>query len=120
VLALLETNQDVFIFAVFAADQTKDSKPFCDAMSWNGAFPAQQGRGTQDMGSAPLRSFLCSAANMKYTLEVWGQTCFLFLLCRGGRIFFRDEENQFIKVIGCLRSYWLIQFLFVSKTPCVT
>ena len=66
-LALLETDEDVFIFAEFATDQPKDGKQFCDAVPWNGAITGTPGKGDP---RAPLRSFLCFGANIKSSLEI--------------------------------------------------
>lgn len=43
-LALLETDEGVFIFAEFAAGQPKDGKQFCDAVLWNGAITGTAGK----------------------------------------------------------------------------
>lgn len=42
-LALLETDEDVFVFAEFAADQPKDGKRFRNAVPWNGAIAGTPG-----------------------------------------------------------------------------
>lgn len=52
-LALLETDEDVFIFAEFAADQPKEGKQFCDAVPWNGAMTGTPGKG-EPRACAPL------------------------------------------------------------------
>lgn len=44
-LALLETDQHVFIFADFAADQPKDRKQIRGAVPWNGAITSTPRKG---------------------------------------------------------------------------
>lgn len=52
-LALLETDEDVFVFAEFAADQPKDGKQFRSVVPWNGAIAGTPGNG-DPRARAPL------------------------------------------------------------------
>lgn len=96
-LALLETDEGVFILAEFAADQPKDGKQFCDAVPWNGPLLAQQGReGKGDPRACTLLlCSLCFGVYKIYTGDMGKNLVFIFTGMNSvrGRGFFSEVKK---------------------------